>query len=230
LKKNNQAVQSMLATTPGSVNRIHPGVLQPHQNWLEHVAWVTFAGAPVTGVWVYPNEQSPRSGQYGGGNQGDHMPNYKLNVDGAVRAVNAEKDEPLLYALTDALKLKGPKFGCGVAQCGTCTVLVNGQPMRSCVLPTASVGNKPIRTLDGLEKNGQLHPVQAAFVEEQAAQCGYCANGWVMHAVALLEKNPKATDAQIQQGLANVQCRCGTQIAILRAVKKARDNMATAKA
>lgn len=158
------------------------------------------------------------------------MPTYKLNVDGAVRAVEAEKDEPLLYALTDALKLKGPKFGCGLAQCGTCTVLVNGQPMRSCVLPASSVGSKPIRTLDGLEKNGQLHPVQAAFVEEQAAQCGYCANGWVMHAVALLEKNPKATDAQIQQGFANVQCRCGTQIAILRAVKKARDNMATAKA
>jgi aerobic-type carbon monoxide dehydrogenase small subunit (CoxS/CutS family) len=201
-----------------------------YQNWLEHVAWVTFTGAPVAGVWVYPNEQSPQSGQHGGGNQGDHMPNYKLNVDGAVRAVNAEKDEPLLYALTDALKLKGPKYGCGLAQCGTCVVLVNGQPMRSCVLPTSSLGNKPIRTLDGLEKNGQLHPVQAAFVEEQAAQCGYCANGWVMHAVALLEKNPKATDAQIQQGFANVQCRCGTQIAILRAVKKARDNMATAKA
>ena len=81
------------------------------------------------------------------------MPTYKLNVDGAVRAVEAEKDEPLLYALTDALKLKGPRFGCGLAQCGTCTVLVNGQPMRSCVLPASSVGNKPIRTLDGLEKN-----------------------------------------------------------------------------
>ena len=152
------------------------------------------------------------------------MPNYKLNVDGVVRAVDAEKDEPLLYALTDALQLKGPKYGCGVAQCGTCTVLVNGQPMRSCVLPASSMVNKSIRTMDGLEKNGQLHPVQAAFVEEQAAQCGYCANGWVM------QKNPKATDAQIQQGLANVLCRCGTQIAILRAVKKARDNMATAKA
>ena len=86
------------------------------------------------------------------------MPNYKLNVDGAVRAVNAEKDEPLLYALTDALKLKGPKYGCGVAQCGTCTVLVNGQPMRSCVLPASSMVNKSIRTMDGLEKNGQLHP------------------------------------------------------------------------
>lgn len=158
------------------------------------------------------------------------MPIIKLNVDGVVRLIEAEKDEPLLYALTDALKLKGPKFGCGVAQCGTCTVLVNGQPTRSCVVPALSVVNKFIRTLDGLEKSGQLHPVQAAFVEEQAAQCGYCANGWVMHAVAILEKNPWATDAQIKQGLANVLCRCGTQIAILRAVKKARDNMATAKA
>ena len=157
------------------------------------------------------------------------MPTYRLNVDGAVRTIEAEKDEPLLYALTDALKFKGPKFGCGVGQCGTCTVLVNDQPIRSCILSASSVGNKPIRTLDGLMQNGQLHPVQAAFVEEQAAQCGYCANGWVMHAVAILEKNPKASDAQIQQGFANVQCRCGTQIAILRAVKKARDNMATDK-
>jgi aerobic-type carbon monoxide dehydrogenase small subunit (CoxS/CutS family) len=154
------------------------------------------------------------------------MPNYKLNVDGAVRAVNAEKDEPLLYALTDALKLKGPKYGCGVAQCGTCTVLVNGQPMRSCVLPTASLGNKPIRTLDGLEKNGQLHPVQAAVVEEQAAQCGYCANGWVMHAVALLEKNPKATDAEIKTALDGLKCRCGTHVSILRAIKRAQTLMA----
>jgi len=158
------------------------------------------------------------------------MPTYKLNVDGVVRDVVAEKDEPLLYVLTDALKLKGPRYGCGVGQCGTCTVMVSGQPMRSCVLRASLVGNKPIRTLDGLEKNGQLHPVQVAFVEEQAAQCGYCANGWVMHAVALLEKYPKATDAQIQQNLANVQCRCGTQIAILRAVKKARDNMTITKA
>ena len=136
----------------------------------------------------------------------------------------------MLYALTDKLKLKGPKFGCGLAQCGTCTVLVNGQPIRSCIVPTASLENKSIRTLDGLAKNGQLHAVQAAFVEEQAAQCGYCANGWIMHAVALLEKNPKATDQQIKDGFANVQCRCGTQIAIMRAVKVARDKMSTAKA
>ena len=158
------------------------------------------------------------------------MPVYKLNIDGAVKSVEADVDEPLLYALTDKLKLKGPKFGCGLAQCGTCTVLVNGQPIRSCSVPTASLENKAIRTLDGLAKNGQLHPVQVAFVDEQAAQCGYCANGWIMHAVALLEKNPKATDQQIKDGFANVQCRCGTQIAILQAVKVARNKMSTAKA
>jgi len=153
------------------------------------------------------------------------MPQYNLKVDGANRTVKAEADEPLLYALIDGLKLKGPKFGCGVAQCGTCTVLVNGQPVRSCVTPASSIGSKALRTLDGLEKQGQLHPVQQAFVDEQAAQCGYCSNGWVMSAVALLEKNPRATDDQIKQALSGLQCRCGTHIAILRAVRKARDVM-----
>ena len=153
------------------------------------------------------------------------MPQYNLKVDGANRTVKAEADEPLLYALIDGLKLKGPKFGCGVAQCGTCTVLVNGQPVRSCVTPASSIGSKAVRTMDGLEKQGQLHPVQQAFVDEQAAQCGYCSNGWVMSAVALLEKNPRATDDQIKQALSGLQCRCGTHIAILRAVRKARDVM-----
>ena len=153
------------------------------------------------------------------------MPQYNLKVDGANRTVKAEADEPLLYALIDGLKLKGPKFGCGVAQCGTCTVLVNGQPVRSCVTPASSIGSKAVRTLDGLEKQGQLHPVQQAFVDEQAAQCGYCSNGWVMSAVALLEKNPRATDDQIKQALSGLQCRCGTHIAIMRAVRKARDVM-----
>jgi aerobic-type carbon monoxide dehydrogenase small subunit (CoxS/CutS family) len=153
------------------------------------------------------------------------MPQYNLKVDGANRTVKAEADEPLLYALIDGLKLKGPKFGCGLAQCGTCTVLVNGQPVRSCVTPASSIGSKAVRTLDGLEKQGQLHPVQQAFVDEQAAQCGYCSNGWVMSAVALLEKNPRATDDQIKQALSGLQCRCGTHIAILRAVRKARDVM-----
>jgi succinate dehydrogenase/fumarate reductase-like Fe-S protein len=112
-----------------------------------------------------------------------------------------------------------------LAQCGTCTVLVDGKPLRSCVTPTSAVVGKPIRTLDGLAKNGQLHPVQEAFVHEQAAQCGYCSNGWIMNSVALLEKTPKPTQAQIKQAFANVQCRCGTQIAILRAVKRASDTM-----
>ena len=159
------------------------------------------------------------------------MPQYTLNIDGVRRSVSAQADEPLLYVLTDGLKLKGPKFGCGLAQCGTCTVLLDGQPARSCALPVSAVGDKAIRTLDGLAKNGQPHPVQAAFVEEQAAQCGYCANGWIMNAVALLEKNPRADEAQIRQSLANVQCRCGTHIAIMRAVKRAGEAMsASAKA
>lgn len=159
------------------------------------------------------------------------MPQYKLNIDGATRTVEAKADEPLLYALIDGLKMKGPKFGCGLAQCGTCTVLVDGQPMRSCAMPASAVGTRKIRTLDGLTRDGKPHPVQAAFVEEQAAQCGYCANGWIMASVALLEKNPRADEAQIRQALAGVQCRCGTHIAIMRAVKKAGATMAgTAKA
>ena len=159
------------------------------------------------------------------------MPNYSLNVDGAQQTVQAEADEPLLYALTDKLKLKGPKGGCGLAQCGTCTVLVDGKAVRSCVTPTSAVVGKSIRTLDGLAKNGQMHPVQEAFVHEQAAQCGYCSNGWIMHSVALLEKTPKPSDTQIKQAFANVQCRCGTHMAIMRAVKRASDTMTpTAKA
>lgn len=155
------------------------------------------------------------------------MPNYSLQVNGVQQAVHAETDEPLLYALTDKLKLKGPKFGCGLAQCGTCTVLVDGKPVRSCVTPTSAVQGKSIRTLDGLAKNDQLHPVQDAFVQEQAAQCGYCSNGWIMHTVALLEKTPKPSDAQIKEAFANVQCRCGTQIAIMRAVKRASDTLSS---
>lgn len=154
------------------------------------------------------------------------MPNYSLNVDGVQQNVQAELDEPLLYALTDKLKLKGPKFGRGLAQCGTCTVLVDGKPTRSCVTPTSVVEGKRIRTLDGLSTNGQLHPVQEAFVHEQAAQCGYCANGWIMNSVALLEKTPKPSPEQIKKAFVNVQCRCGTQIAIMRAVKRASDTMA----
>lgn len=158
------------------------------------------------------------------------MPQYLLNIDAVQRTVRAEPDEPLLYALTDGLKLKGPRFGCGLAQCGTCTVLVDGVPIRSCVMPTPAVVGKAIRTMDGLERNGRLHAVQEAFVEEQAAQCGYCANGWVMSTVSLLDGNPRATDEEIEAALSGLQCRCGTQMAILRAVRRARDSLATGKA
>ena len=149
------------------------------------------------------------------------MPKMTLQIDGKNHEVDVPSDQPLLYTLTDQLKFKGPRFGCGLAQCGTCTVLVNNQAVRSCVTPTSAVANatSKIRTLDG------LHPMQTAFIEEQAAQCGYCTNGWIMQSIALLEKNPRATDEQIIQGLDNLQCRCGTHIAILRAVKKARETM-----
>lgn len=157
------------------------------------------------------------------------MPSYDLNIDGSRQAVEADADEPLLYALTDGLKLKGPRFGCGLGQCGACTVLVDGQPVRSCITITQSVVGRSIRTMDGLAQRNRLHPVQQAFVEEQAAQCGYCANSWVMNAVALLEKTPRATDAEIVQALSGLQCRCGTQIAILRAVRRALDNMVAGK-
>jgi aerobic-type carbon monoxide dehydrogenase small subunit (CoxS/CutS family) len=155
------------------------------------------------------------------------MPKYTLKIDGASKEVDVPGDQPLLYTLTDQLKMKGPRFGCGLAQCGTCTVILNDQAVRSCVTPTsvAAAPNAKIRTLDGLAQGDKLHPMQTAFIEEQAAQCGYCANGWIMQSIALLEKNPRATDEQIINGLDNLQCRCGTQLAILRAVKKARETM-----
>jgi aerobic-type carbon monoxide dehydrogenase small subunit (CoxS/CutS family) len=149
------------------------------------------------------------------------MPNYSLNVDGAQQTVQAEMDEPLLYALTDKLKLKGPKFGCGLAQCGTCTVLVDGKPVRSCVTPVDSLGKSKITTLAGLSQNGVPHKVQAAFIEEQVPQCGYCMNGWVMTTVSLLATTPKPTDAQIEEAMTGLKCRCATHVSIMRAVKRA---------
>ncbi len=149
------------------------------------------------------------------------MAQFTLSVDGETRQVEAEPDMPLLYALRGPLALKGPKFGCGLAQCGACTVIVNGSATRSCVLPVSAAQGLSIRTLDGLARNGQPHPVQQAFIEEEAAQCGYCTNGWVMSIVALLERNPSPTDEQIRQQLAGLKCRCGTHMAIVRAVHRA---------
>ena len=128
---------------------------------------------------------------------------------------------PLLYALRDELGMANPHFGCGLAQCGACTVHVNGQATRSCVTPLSSVKGAKITTLAGLGTQEHPHPLQAAYVEEQVPQCGYCINGWIMTAAALLKDNPHPTDEQIRQGLSGLKCRCGTHMAIIRAVKRA---------
>jgi len=133
---------------------------------------------------------------------------------------------PLLYALRGQMALKGPKFGCGLSQCGACTVILDGVAMRSCVTPVSAVEGMTVRTLDGLAEDGRPHPVQAAFIAEEAAQCGYCINGWIMTAVAGLEDNPERSDADIRQMLTGLKCRCGTHMAILRAVRRAADEMA----
>lgn len=146
---------------------------------------------------------------------------HHLHVNGHPCEVAAEPDTPLLYVLRNSLALKGPRFGCGLAQCGACTVHVSGEAVRSCMLPVAAVGGAPITTLEGLARDGQLHPVQQAFVDEQAAQCGYCLNGWIMTAAAFLHRHPSATDAELAEALAGLQCRCGTHLSLLRAVKRA---------
>src|SRR5262245_58978112 len=156
------------------------------------------------------------------------MPRYTLVIDGARREIDADADMPLLYALRGDLALKGPKFGCGLAQCGACTVIVNGAATRSCVIPIAAVVGAAIRTLDGLGTPASPHPVQAAFIAEEAAQCGYCTNGWIMTAVAGLERNPNPTDAEIRAMLAGLKCRCGTHMAMLRAVRRAAATLAAA--
>ena len=149
------------------------------------------------------------------------MAKISLRVNGKSQAIEAEPDMPLLYALRNDLRLNGPKFGCGLAQCGACTVILDGNAIRSCVTPISAVQNKPVTTLEGLGSTKKMHKIQQAFVDEQAAQCGYCINGMIMSTKALLDKNPKPTDSQIREALAGNLCRCGTHIRILRAVKRA---------
>ena len=146
-----------------------------------------------------------------------------LSVNGErVRIRIGDPDMPLLYALRDNLALKGPRFGCGLAQCGACTVHINGKAVRSCVTPLSSLKSKQeVVTLEGLGTPRKPHPVQAAFIAEQAVQCGYCINGMIMEAAAFLATNKNPTEAQIKQALANNLCRCGTHARIVRAVKRA---------
>jgi nicotinate dehydrogenase subunit A len=144
-----------------------------------------------------------------------------LKVNGAVHRVPAEPATPLLYVLRNDLELNGAKFGCGLAQCGACTVLVDGKPVRSCVTDLGSVGQSEVTTLEGLGTAAKLHPLQQAFMVEQAAQCGYCISGMIMSAKALLDQNPHPTEALVRKGLAGNLCRCGTHGRIIRAVLKA---------
>ena len=148
-----------------------------------------------------------------------------IKVNGAVHSVPAEPDTPLLYVLRNDLGLSAAKFGCGLGQCGTCTVLVDGAPVRSCIMPIGTLGQSEITTLEGIGTVEQPHPLQAAFIEEQAAQCGYCINGMIMSAKALLDRNPKPTENDVRQALAANLCRCGTHNRIVRAVLRAANEM-----
>ena len=148
-----------------------------------------------------------------------------LHVNGSVHAVDADPDTPLLYVLRDQLGLDGAKFGCGLGQCGACMVLVDGEAVTSCVLPIAALAGKKITTLEGLGGGDVLGPLQQAFIEEQAAQCGYCTSGMIVRAQALLMRNPAPTDAQIREHMETNLCRCGVHLRVLRAVRRASDEL-----
>jgi nicotinate dehydrogenase subunit A len=152
------------------------------------------------------------------------MAKYTLRVNGAQRAVEVEADTPLLYVLRNDLELNGPKFGCGLAQCGACTVLIDGKAVRSCVTPVSAVKGA-VETIEGLGTEEKLHPIQKAFIEEQACQCGYCGNGMVMSAKALLARNPRPTNEDIRKALNGHLCRCASHNRIVRAVQKAAKEM-----
>jgi aerobic-type carbon monoxide dehydrogenase small subunit (CoxS/CutS family) len=154
------------------------------------------------------------------------MANINFTVDGKRVTVNAEPEMPLLYALRNDLGLNNPHFGCGLAQCGACTVHLDGEPVRSCVMPVAAAQGRKVTTIKGLGTPKKPHPLQAAFVEEQVPQCGYCVNGWIMTAAATLKKNPRASDAELREALAGLKCRCGTHVSIMRAIKRAQATLA----
>jgi len=148
------------------------------------------------------------------------MSRLSLKVNGRSHAVDADPETPLVYVLTDDLALRGPKLGCGLAQCGSCTVLVGGQALRSCVTPVGSVAGQEITTLEGLGTKEKPHPIQQAFIDEQAGQCGFCLNGVMLTAKALLDREPKASDERIREALSGVLCRCFVHLRILRAIRR----------
>ena len=146
---------------------------------------------------------------------------FSLNVNGTAHSVDADPDMPLLYALRNDIGLNNPHFGCGLAQCGACTVHLDGQPVRSCITPVSMAAGAKVVTLAGIGTPEKPHPLQAAYVEEEVPQCGYCINGWIMTAAAFLRDNKKPSEAQIKDALSGLKCRCGTHVSILRAVKRA---------
>jgi nicotinate dehydrogenase subunit A len=149
-----------------------------------------------------------------------------LKVNGRTHNLDLDPATPLLYALSDDLELRGPKFGCGLGQCGACTVIVKGQAIRSCITAVKNVAGAEITTLEGIGTGDKPHPLQRAFIEEQAAQCGFCVSGVIMTAKAFLDKNPKASEEQIGQALSGVLCRCFTNVRMLRAIHRAAQEMA----
>jgi aerobic-type carbon monoxide dehydrogenase small subunit (CoxS/CutS family) len=154
------------------------------------------------------------------------MPELVLHVNGAEKRTEAADGEPLLWVLRNRLGLTGTKFGCGEGQCGACTVLLNGQPTRSCLTPASSAAGAKITTVEGLARDGKLTPVQEAFLEEDAMQCGYCTSGMVLAATALLREHPHPSDAQMLEAMNGNMCRCGTYPRIRAAIRRASDKMA----
>ena len=155
------------------------------------------------------------------------MARFSLTVNGRTRVVDVDPDTPLLYVLRNDLELKGPRFGCGLAQCGTCSVLMDGNAIRSCVTPISAVQDRSVTTLEGLGSVEEPHTLQTAFIEEQAAQCGYCMNGMIINAKALLDGNPDPSDEDIKRALDPILCRCGSHLRVIRAIKRAAANYRT---
>jgi nicotinate dehydrogenase subunit A len=148
------------------------------------------------------------------------MSTITLRVNGRAHTVDVDPTTPLLYVLSDDFELNGPKFGCGLGQCGACTAIVNGRAIRSCITPVSTVAGADITTLEGLGTIEKPHPLQRAFIDEQAGQCGFCLNGVILTAKAFLDQNPKATEAEIRQALSTVMCRCFVNVRMLRAIQK----------
>ena len=156
------------------------------------------------------------------------MANINLRVNGKAHSVDVDPATPLLYVLRNDLDLQGPRFGCGLGQCGACTVIIKGEAVRSCVRPISTVQGAEITTLEGLSKDGKLHPLQQAWIDEQVPACGFCQNGQIMTAKALLDRNPKPTDAEIREGMEGALCRCMTYYRINAAIKRASKTIASA--